>query len=308
MFQPISFTKSREGTAMSLTKFSRRFVYTLLAFSPVLSKATVLYSNDFESGDPGTADFYDSTTGNQGVGITIVPNGGGTLGLTAPSGTHYAEITNTDDAYLPGYGQSVATDYGYQRNGGTFDGSGNPNGPGVASNAFYESTAYYINTAWAAAGPNNNYIGFWIDTTPHNDPGYLDETNFRITDTGDGTIGVLMVGLNGTGSTTITQSGWYTFKTTFQNNGGFVSNEMSVLDSSGNVVGSPLDQTSSLPFADLDGTNYGDWTTVWQDGFANDVLGIDNVQVGTLPEPASIGLIVMGASTLLVRRRRRLQA
>jgi hypothetical protein len=291
-----------------------RFVAALLGMTSLLwiisavSRAGILYSNGFEPGDPGTADFYDSTTNTQGADITIVPSGSGVLGLTAASGSHYAEITNVDDTYEAGYGESVVTDYGYQANGGTFSAGpygSVPNGPGVATNGpFYESTAYYINTSWAAASPSNNYEGFWIDTTPFSDPYYQDETNFRIIDTGNGTIGVQMVGLNGSDSATITTSGWYTFKTTFENDGsGNVLNNMSVIDSLGNTIGSYA-ADSSLAYADLAGTNYGDWTTVWQDGFANDVLGIDDVQVGTVPEPASFTLIGLGAALLLRRPRR----
>ena len=282
-------------------------VTVLLWIASAVTHATVLYSDGFEPGDPGTRDFYDSTTDTQGADITIVPSGGGTLHLTPASGNYYAEITNVPDTYQAGYGESVSTDYGYQYNGGTFSPSiygSYPNGPGIASNAFYESTAYYIDTTWAAASPDNNYVGFWIDTEPYNDPNYLDETNFRIVDTGNGQIGVNMVGLNGSGSATITTSGWYTFKTTFENDGsGNVLSNMSVSDSLGNVIGS-FAADSSLPYADLSGTNYGDWTTVWQDGFANNVLGIDNVEVGTVPEPASLSLLALGAPMLLRRRRR----
>jgi len=246
---------------------------------------TLIYSNGFESGQPGASDFYDSTTNTQGADITVVPSGGGTLHLTAASGNNYAEITNVDDTYQTVYGESVYTDYGA------------PTGIPI-SGPFFESTAYYINTSWAAASPNDNYAGFWIDTTPNADPGYLDETNFRIIDTGNGQIGVNFVGLNGSGSATITTSGWYTFKTTFQNDGsGNVENVMSVIDSMGNVVGS-FTSDSSLPIADLIGTNYGDWTTVWQDGFAGDTLGIDNVEVGSistapLPSAAFAGIFLL---------------
>lgn len=296
---------------MKTSKNNYRFVAGVLGVTVLLwiasavTHATVLYSNGFEPGDPGASDFYDSTTGiqgpNPGSNITVVPSGGGALGLTAASGNYYAEITNTDDAYsiafgYPlGYGQSVYTDYGAQANS---------NNGIVTNGAFYESTDYYINVNWAAAGPDNDYQGLWIDTTPSTDPNSLDETNFRIVDTGNGQIGVLMVGLNGSGSATITTSGWYNFKTTFENDGsGNVVNNMSVSDLQGNLIGSYA-ADSSLPFADLTGTNYGDWTTVWENGFAGDVLGIDNVEVGTVPEPASLSLLALGAPMLLRRRRR----
>ena len=159
------------------------------------------------------------------------------------------------------------------------------------------------------ASASGNYAGFWIDTTPNIDTAYLDETNFRIIDTGNGQIGVQMVGLHGSGNATITQSGWYTFKTTFENDGhGFVMNTMSVIDSMGNVVGSAT-VDSMLPFTSLVGTNYGDWTTVWQNGFANDTLGIDNVTVATLPPlPATKSLwggLGLGLVLMAMRARRR---
>jgi hypothetical protein len=318
---------------MSVIKFNRHRILSMLgtaaflSIAPAMSRGQILYYNGFEPGQPGATDFYDSTTGNQGQNITVVPNGGGALGLTAPSGGYYAEITNTDDAYSnaqslpPGYGQSVYTDYGYQRNGGTFDVNGNPTAPGVANNGlpFYESTAVYINANWAP-NPVADQTAFWIDTTPYNDPGYLDESNFRVSVPATGTIVVTASignpGIEGAVAT-ITSSGWYTFKTTFENTGGFVSNNLSIIDPLGNVVGS-LDGVSTLPFADLLGTNYGDWFTVWDDGFgattgpdengAADTLGIDNVTVGVVPEPATFGILCLGGLALLGRRPRRKSA
>jgi hypothetical protein len=283
---------------MKNSKFRIRLLAATLALPAIAwlgsgtSDGQVLYDNGFETGDPGATDFYDSNTNTPGVGITVVPSGSGTLHLTAASGNNYAEITNVDDIYQPGYGSSDYTFYGA------------PNGIPI-SGAFYESTAYYIDTTWAPAGPNNNYEGFWIDTTPNNDPSSLDESNFRISVPTPGTIQVAAFDANpGTNGVVanITTSGWYTFKTTFEDSGGFVSNDMSVIDSSGNIVGS-FTGVSTLPFADLAGTNYGDWTTVWQNGFANDTLGIDNVEVGVVPEPASLSLIGLGSLALLRRRR-----
>src|SRR5208282_556350 len=141
------------------------------------------------------------------------------------------EIYNTDNGYSnqagppPGYGQSIYTDYGYTRTGS-----------GVVTNgAFYESTAYYINTNWAA--PTNSSVpAFWIDTTPSNDPNYLDETNFQVYVSGSGVVQV------GSAETTdplvnIATSGWYTFKTTFQEaRNGTVMNIMSVINPEGRTI------------------------------------------------------------------------
>jgi hypothetical protein len=267
----------------------------LLAYS---SRAAVVYFNGFETGDPGTADF-------SGAPIASVASGGGALHLTAATGSNYAEINNIDDDYQTGYGDSVYTRYGA------------PAGIPI-SGPFYESIKVYINTAWAAAGPDNNNQGFWIDTTPNTDPGYLDESNFRIADTGDGTIQVLgTAGNPGAASSgafaTIAASGWYTFRTTFEDDGGVVKNTLTVLDALGNVIGT-FSGDSTLPFASLTGTNYADWFTVWENGFAGDVLGIDDVEVGTLastatPEPASLAVwsvlaVVTGGSYCWRRSRK----
>src|ERR1700691_2193262 len=106
------------------------FFVIAVASMTCAARAGRLYFNGFEPGQPGTSDFYDSTTGSQGEDITIVPSSGGVLGLTAPGGSNYAEITNVDDTYFPGYGESVYTDYGAQR-------LGLPSGGIAISGAFY---------------------------------------------------------------------------------------------------------------------------------------------------------------------------
>jgi len=61
---------------------------------------------------------------------------------------------------------------------------------------------------------------------------------------------------------------------------------MTVFDSSGNVVGTPTTVCSNSPGGtlltkDLMGPGYL-WITVWPNGWAGDVLGIDNVRVDLL--------------------------
>src|SRR5579872_1945157 len=103
VLRPINNSKGRNS--MTASKNNSRFttivlgITVLLWIASAVTHAGVLYFNGFEAGDPGTADFYDSTTNAQGADITIVPSGGGTLHLTAPGGGHYAEITNVHDTY-----------------------------------------------------------------------------------------------------------------------------------------------------------------------------------------------------------------
>ena len=311
---------------MGATKNGFRYVSIVPGFTGLLwmtaaSQGGQLYFNGFEPGQPGTADFYDSTSNLPAVPpeITVLPTGTNGIPAASPGSNFYGQIKNVDDSYsiafgYPlGYGESVLTDYGATRNG-------NPTGPGVAtSGAFYESTAYYISTAWSTSVAPNPNEGFWIDTTPYNDPNFGDETNFRVSDGGSGSINVQLVGYGTAAaggsfpSLNITKSGWYTFKTTFEDAGGYVGNTLSVLDANGNVIGSAFNDPANygatppappLQFSDLQGTNYGDWTTVWSNGFANDTLAIDDVTVGTVPEPGTLSLIGIGCAAFLRRRRK----
>jgi hypothetical protein len=50
----------------------------------VAARAGTVYFNGFEPGQPGSNDFYDSTTNVPGQNIAVVASGGGTLHLTAP--------------------------------------------------------------------------------------------------------------------------------------------------------------------------------------------------------------------------------
>ena len=74
-----------------------------------------------------------------------------------------------------------------------------------------------------------------------------------------------------------------------QGTSGFVENDMSVFDPGNNQVGT-THYVSTMAASELGGNDYGDWTTVWQNGFAGDVLAIDNVQTGAVPEPAACAL------------------
>ena len=115
--------------------------------------------------------------------------------------------------------------------------------------------------------------------------------------------------------TTITQDGWYTFAITYsKGTDGYVQEALDVYDNSGTLLSGETPQlfdltpantgtTLGVPNAYLGGPDY-IWFTVWQNGFANDSLAIDNVTA--TPEPASLALLgVAGVGTLLVLRRRK---
>jgi hypothetical protein len=320
---PKPFSKLKVRVPMKTSKNNFRFFAASLGIAAPLwimsgvGHAGVLYFNGFEPGQPGTADFYDGTTSLPAVlpEMTIVPNGGGQLGLTAASGSFYAEVENQpgtsdeDGVQTPGYdpshnyGNSVFTDYGAQRLYGP-----NTAQSGVAtSGPFYESSAIYLNTSWAppsyAPAP-----AFWIDTTPNNSTGgvWNDETNFRVSETTPGNITVQLCSASQSGTVvSIPSSGWYTFETTYEESmDGSITNDLSVIDAGGDVLGSWTSADESDQFSTITGTNYGEFVSNWRNGFANNVLGIDNIEVGTVPEPASFSLMGVGALALLRRRRR----
>ena len=202
-------------------------------------------------------------------GITRVASGAGTLHLTASSGGYYAEVASQADAYAAGYG-----DAGYS----FFGGKGTAyKGP------FYQAIDVYVDPTWGPAGE-----GFWIDMTPnHTDPAnYGAEHNFHITATGS----EIDVSVDQGGAiAAITRAGWYTFLMTFEKgatDADPVVTHMAVIDSENVPVGAATVYATSPggPFtgADLLGNGYV-WITVWKDGFANDVVGIDNLRTGLLP-------------------------
>ena len=212
---------------------------------------------------------------NASQGITRVASLAGTLHLTASSGNYYAEIQNLHD----GYGYTGYGDAGY-----SFYGGADP----VYHGDFYQAIDVYIDANWAPASAGYD-PSFWIDMTPyHADPNnYGAEHNFRITALGTS----VLVTVDGQTSpiATITTSGWYTFMMTWRkaaNPSDPVISDMNVYGSNHQLVGTTQVTANSPggPFAssDLRGNGYV-WITVWQNNFADDVLGIDNQRTGLLP-------------------------
>lgn len=215
---------------------------------------------------------FETDTGDWTPITTRVLSGGGVLGLTPASGNYYAELTNIHDSYSVGYGGAEFSFFGF---------AVQPPYPGD----FSQSISMYVFANWPVAlysGP-----GVWIDMSPGQPSGnFGGEHNFRLTPTGS-SVGVTVDGQT-TPIVTINTSGWYRFQMTYRKGAiptDLVSTDMNVFDPSQNLVGTTTVVSNSpggpLLSQDLAGPNYV-WITVWPNGWADDVLAIDNVRADLL--------------------------
>ncbi len=209
---------------------------------------------------------FETNTGDWTPITTRVASGGGSLHLTAPSGNYYAELTNIHDSYLPGFGGAEYSYFGFTT-------------PQPYPGYFSQSIGMYVFANWAPAVYNGP--GVWIDMSPTQN-NYGGEHNFRLTPTGSS----VMVTVDGQTApiATITTSGWYKFQMTYQkgpNPTDLVSTNMNVFSSNQNLVGTATVVSNSpggpLYSQDLGGPGYV-WIAVWPNGWANDVLAIDDVR------------------------------
>jgi hypothetical protein len=266
-----------------------RYYAVLMGCLGALSAHATIAFQGFET---NTGDWNASNT------ITRVASGGGTLGLTAASGGFYAELTNQHDGYAPGFGDGGFT---------LFDFSSSPPYPGMD---FFQSVDIYIDPAWAAPVDGGS-PAFWLDMSAAHPAGnYGAEHNFRFSADGSS----VSVSADGQLSpiAALTVAGWYTFEMTYQkgaNPTDLVTTEMYIFDASHTLLGSTSVVSDSpggpLLSSDLGGPGYA-WLTLWQNGFAGDTLGLDNVQADILtPEPATAGLLLAGLVLVMGKRFRR---
>lgn len=251
--------------------------------------ADALYYQGFET---NTAGWNADPGGDNNGGITRVASGGGLLGLNADNGSYYGEVQNSTNAYMPGYGTG-----GFSSLNG--NGITPPPYPGWS---FSQSISVYVNVA-TPAPTDPNVAAFWIDMAPSSivDDGVhcypfacSDEHNFQLTYNGS-SVSVSTDASGGSPVLSINTSGWYTFQNTYSKGTtptSLVSTDMNIYNAAGDLVSSTAalgnSDGSTLLSDNLAGPGY-IWLPVWQDGFSNDVLGIDNVRADA-PEPASFAI------------------
>lgn len=250
-------------------------------------------ASSFQGFETGTGDwvFYDG-----GLQSGRVASGGGVLGVNSAGGGYHLELANVHDAYQSGYGSA-----GY-----SFFGGADP----VYQGAFYQAADVYIDPAWSG-------LGFWIDMSPRDVDGtglYAAEGNFRLT--GDGS-SVAVQAINGPVLTSIVTPGWYTFEMAWRKGltpTDLINIDLTVYDSLGTLLGSDtrlaqFPQGTHPGQSQYLGNNGYVWFTVWQNGFANDVIAVDNVRTGPLgaavPAPGAVLLAGIGTGLVGWLRKRR---
>ncbi len=280
------------------------------------------YQYGFESTSPPAPLDWTPYIGNPAP----TQSGGGVLGLTAPQGNYYYESVNQHDAAFGGYGASGYSSFGIPNT------DGDPN----YTAGYAQSIQIYIDpTNWApgqgfAVDGSPGLAGAFVPTlgnvaTNYQGYEYNDETQIQISVPHAGLVSV--DASPGGHIANITSPGWYTFVTEFEKSAGGptaqVENNFGVLDPSGHIIGSvlgvaPIDnQPAVAPYPAqfqnqmLGGANY-IWLVDWQNGFANDVIGIDNIKVGPAfnlytPEPSSfvlLGIALASCGAAAWRRRK----
>lgn len=260
----------------------------------VFLTGTAVATPSFEGFETDTGDwvFYDG-----GAVSGRVASGGGVLGVTSASGGYHAELANVYDAYQAGYGSG-----GY-----SFFGGRDP----IYQGSFYQAIDVYIDPTWSG-------LGLWIDMSPadiDNTSLYAAEGNFRLTADGSS---VAVQAINGSTLANLTTAGWYSFEMVWSkgaNPTDLINMDLNLYDSSSTLLG-----TESFLATFPQGTHAGEsqylgnnsyvWLSVWQNGFAGDVIAIDNVRTGlvrtdVVPAPGALILGSIGLSFVGWLRRRR---
>ncbi len=261
---------------------------TVIVFCAIILIADISAASPSYQGfetDTGDWVFYDS-----GAQSGRVASGGGILGISSASGSYHAELANVHNSYSSGYGGA-----GYSYLGGR---------DRVYQGSFFQSIDVYIDPTWSGEG-------FWIDMAPcgtNNSTLNAAEGNFRLTADGSS---VYVQANNSSNIATITNPGWYTFEMAWSkgaNPTDLINMDLNMYDASSTLLGSEsFLAVSSQGQSQYLGNNSYIWIKAWQNGFADDVIAIDNVQTGPvpIPVPGTFVLAALGAGLVsrIIKRR-----
>ena len=266
----------------------------LLSAGTPAAHGSAAYTQGFENNTNGWS-FGTHYTGSGSYGITRYKSGSASpVGtISAASGSYYAVVNNATNNYSNGgYAPTGYGDAGFANFGGS-------SYPGT----FTQSISIYVDASTWTTPANASTAAFWIDESPSSPTG---QPNFNME--GDfaffvpsANSGIEVAANNSLNNliATITGSGWYTFAETFsQQASGPPESTFNVYNSSGTQLGSYTQSWTGQNNSDLGGPNYL-WLTVWQNGFANNSLAIDNVSPFATPVPASLGLVSIGSVVLI---------
>jgi len=242
---------------------------------------TPVWSQGFETSTEGWYDYGDGTVNQEPSGFTDAY----ASGISSASGDYHARLDTTETGgCAPPFSQITTCVGPYTAWGGysaTFPTGG-----------YTTKLSIYLDISWAASYPDRRFD--WDVASSDSDGNSLQDYVFNAgTSPNSEAAFVVSAGTNagransypsnpGQSPVTITSSGWYTFVHHFYNDSGYLAVDMSILDSSGNTVGSWTIQSTKngnpVPIADAGGHRYG-----WFPNQEIDGLPIDDATLLATP-------------------------
>ncbi len=247
----------------------------MLMATSLIAQPVVPFFDGFENGDLGTFNSYNST-------YTIT----GTSGGVSPATGSYMAVVDSSTASPTG----VYTYFGGKADefGGGFTGS-------MDIYVDVTDSGYAFDLSFAATKQDNNHLRDFIF--------HVGMVNGSMLVTGSNNTDAvfnpyLLTNPDSNNSYTIGASGWYTFQADFYDHGdGTLAVDLNLINSAGGLLWTETRNTSADLISTIVGGNRYGWFTF----IDTDALAIDNVTM--VPEPATMGLLSLGA--LVLRRKRK---